>query len=271
MGARRLSGCPRPCGVGRALWRVSRLLRPCKAQPGLPPDRGDAAPRRTFPNLDHRGFLARPHRHRAAQRRAHRGHDLAGARERGARAGRRLCHDLERRHVQSAGGVAAAGRRRGPQRHRGLLRGAAQRQERVRGRPRYRRVLRPANGLGAGNPVPARPRPGGDEWLANAAARSFAHGPEGRRQGRLRPDLAVRQRWTHRDPGAGAAALCGRALCIARGGAGAGAQILRAADERGRSCARKRCSSAIPKAAISSHRTGRLEPGGSRSWPCAGT
>ena len=103
--------------------------------------------------------------------------------------------------------LAAAGRRRSPQRHRGLLRGAAQRQERVRGRSRYRRVQRPADGLGAGDPVPARPRPGGDERHAGAAARSFARRPEGRRQGRVRPDLAVRQRRAHRDPRAGAAAL----------------------------------------------------------------
>ncbi len=207
MGARRLSRCPRPCGIGRALRRISRLLRARQAQSGVPPDRGDAPARRAVPNLDHRGLLARPHRHRAAQRRAHRGDDLAGARNGGARAGCRLCDHVERRHVQPAGGVAAAGRGRGPQRHRGLLRGTAQRQERVRGRPRHRRVLRPANGLGAGDAVPARPRLGGDERAANAAARSFAHEPEGRRQGRVRSDLAVRQRRTHRDPRAGAAAL----------------------------------------------------------------
>ena len=59
-----------------------------------------------------------------------------------------------------------------------------------------------------GDPVPARPRPHGGGRHAHLAARPLAHGRAYRRQGRLRPDLAVRHRRADRNPRAGAAALC---------------------------------------------------------------
>ena len=144
-----------------------------------------APPRRAVPDLDHRRRVARTHRHRAAQRAAHRGDDLARARDRGARAARGPRHRLERRHVQPARGAAPARAGRGAQRHRRLLRRAGQRQERVRGRSRHRHLLRRADGLGAGHPLPARPRPGGDggmrtlplDPLARPAARGSAPRP----------------------------------------------------------------------------------------------
>ena len=55
--------------------------------------------------------------------------------------------------------LAPARAGRGAQRDRGLLRGADQRQERVRRRSRHRHFLRRADGLGAGDPLPGRPRP----------------------------------------------------------------------------------------------------------------
>src|SRR6185503_7289816 len=52
-------------------------------------------------------------RRRDAQRLAHRGHDLARARDRGTRTARRACHCLQRRHVQPARSAAPACSRRG--------------------------------------------------------------------------------------------------------------------------------------------------------------
>ena len=206
----------------RPVRRVSRLLRRAQAQPGVPPHRDHAPARRAVPDRDHRRPFARPHRHRAALRPAHRGDDLACARNRGARAGRRLCHHLERRHVQPAGRAAPARAGRGAQRHRGLLRRARQRQERVRGRSRHRHLLRRADGLGAGDALPGRPRPHRGRRPAHPAARSLGDaGHAHRRQGGLRPDLAVRHRRPARNARAGAAAVCGRALCVGRSGAGA--------------------------------------------------
>ena len=70
-----------------------------------------------------------------------------------------------------------------------------QREERVRGRSRHRRVLRRADGLGARHALPGRSRPGGDGRHARAPARPIAERRRpGRRQGRVRPDLAVRRR-----------------------------------------------------------------------------
>ena len=103
MGAGGLYRRARPCGAGRALRRIPRLLRRGQAQSGVPPDRDHAPPRRAVPDLDHRRQVAVAHRHRAAQRRAHRGDGLARAGNRRARAGRRLCDDVERRHVHAAG------------------------------------------------------------------------------------------------------------------------------------------------------------------------
>src|SRR5439155_25130015 len=60
-------------------------------------------------------MVARAHRHRATQRAAHRGDDLARARVRRARAHRRACYRRERRHVQSSRGTAPACSRRGAQ------------------------------------------------------------------------------------------------------------------------------------------------------------
>ena len=51
---------------------------------------------------------------------------------------------------------------------------ARQLQERVRGRSRHRHLLRRADGLGAGDALPARPRPDRDERHAHPAARSVA-------------------------------------------------------------------------------------------------
>ena len=143
-----------------------------------------------------------PHRHRAALGAAHRGRDLARAESGGARAGRGLCHDLERRRLQRprrASASACRARRATPSAPAGRAR---QLQERVRGRSRHRHLLRRADGLGAGDALPARPRPDRDERLAHPAARSVAAaGQPGRRQGRLRPDLAVRHRRAARSRG----------------------------------------------------------------------
>ena len=111
----------------------------------------------------------------------------------GARAGRGLCHDVERRRVQRARRAPPARAGRGAQRHRRLHGRARQLQERLRGRSRHRHLLRRADGLGDGDALPARPRPDRDERHAHPAARSVAAaGQPDRRQGRLRPDLAVR-------------------------------------------------------------------------------
>ena len=86
-----------------------------------------------------------------------------------------------------------------------------------------------------------------------------------RRQGRLRPDLAVRHRRPARDPRAGAAALCRRALRLGRGRARRRAEVLRGADggggqprrprdrARARRAARRKASTATAKDAISSN------------------
>ena len=68
--------------------RIPRLLRRGEAQSGVPPHRDHAPPRRAVPDLDHRRQVAVAHRHRAAQRRAHRGDGLARAGNGRARAGR---------------------------------------------------------------------------------------------------------------------------------------------------------------------------------------
>ena len=173
-------------------------------------------------------------------------------------------HGVERRHVQPPGGAAPTRSRRGAQRDRRLLRRAGQRQERVRGRSRHRHLLRRADGLGAGT----RFQPDRDLMVVEGMRTlpldpSLASG-SGRRQGRLRPDLAVRQRRPARDPRAGAAALCRRAVRVGRGGACPRPEILRGADGRGgqprwargrarhRRAARKKASIATARAAISS-------------------
>ena len=94
-------------------------------------------------------------------------------------------------NVRVAHPPARAGR--GAQRHRRLHGRARQLQERLRGRSRHRHLLRRADGLGDGDALSARPRPDRDERHAHPAARSVAAaGQPDRRQGRLRPDLAVR-------------------------------------------------------------------------------
>ena len=49
----------RPRRAGRPVWRIPRLLRRGQAQPGVPPDRDHAPPRRAVPDLDHRRQVAR--------------------------------------------------------------------------------------------------------------------------------------------------------------------------------------------------------------------
>ena len=72
-----------------------------------------------------------PHRHRAAFGAAHRDRDLARAGGGGARAGRGLCDDLERRRVQRPRRASPARAGRGAQRHRRLHGRARQLQERL--------------------------------------------------------------------------------------------------------------------------------------------
>ena len=115
-------------------------------------------------------------------------------------------------NVRVAHPPARAGR--GAQRHRRLHGRARQLQERLCGRSRRRHLLRRADGLGDGDALPARPRPDRDERHAHPAARSVAAaGQPRRRQGRLRPDLAVRARRDRLEmPGAGAADVRRQAL-----------------------------------------------------------
>ena len=68
-------------------------------------------------------------------------------------------------------------------------------------------LLGRADGLGAGDQVPARPRPYGGGRHAYLAARPLAHGRAYRCEGRLRPDLAVRDQHADRNPRAGAATV----------------------------------------------------------------
>jgi hypothetical protein len=82
-----------------------------------------------------------------------------------------------------------------------------------RGRSRRRHLLRRADGLGDGDALSARPRPDRDERHAHPC-RSIrrCRRAAGRRQGRLRPDLAVRARATGWRSGAGAADVRRQAL-----------------------------------------------------------
>ena len=76
---------------------------------------------------------------------------------------------------------------------------------------------------------------------AHAAARSLRDaGHAHRRQGGLRPDLAVRHRRAAGDARAGAAAVCGRALCLGRSGARRRPEIFRGTDDGGRQPRRPR-------------------------------
>ncbi len=103
---------------------------------------------------------------------AHRGAGLARARDRDPRAGRGLCAARDRRRLQCAHRHAPARAGRGAQRHRGGVRLARQRQERVRGRSRHRHLLRRADGMGARHALPARPRLRGAR-AASAPSRSI--------------------------------------------------------------------------------------------------
>ncbi len=164
-----------------------------------------------------------------------------------------LRHALERRHVHAARHAAPARAGRGAQCHRGLLRCAHQCQARVRGRSRHRHLLRRADGLGVRDPLPGRPRPGGDGRHAHRADRSVADGQPGRRQGRLRPDLAAGRRLAPGNAGAGAAAVRGQALSVDRGRARRWAEILRGADGRGRQPRRPRDRTRARSAARKGH------------------
>ena len=133
-------------------------------------------------------------------------------------------------NVRVAHPPARAGR--GAQRHRRLHGRARQLQERLCGRSRHRHLLRRADGLGDGDALPARPRPDRDERHAHPAARSVAAaGQPDRRQGRLRPDLAVRAGRPAGGAGAGAADVRRQALRLGRGGARRRAEVLRGADD----------------------------------------
>ena len=260
-----------PSRAGGALRRIPRLLRRGQAQSGVPRHRHHAPRRRAVPDLDHRRQDAGPHRHRAAFGAAHRDQHLARASGGGARAGRGLCDDVERRRVQRPRRHPPARAGRGAQRHRRLHGRARQLQERLRGRSRHRHLLRRADGLGDGDALSARPRPDRDERHAHPAARSVAAaGQPDRRQGRLRPDLAVRAGRPPGKPRAGAADIRRQALCLGRGGARRRPQILRGTDEprwaaataarwcaRWAACATSWRSTATAKGATSSSQANR--------------
>ena len=110
----------------------------------------------------------------AQLRPADRGLDLARARDRDPRARQRLRPRRDRRHHERAHRNASARAGRGAQRHHGGVRLTGQRQERVRGRSRHRHLLRRADGMGAGDTLPAQSRSRGGERLSHAPARSFA-------------------------------------------------------------------------------------------------
>ena len=108
------------------------------------------------------------------------------------------------------------------------------------------------------HPLSARPRPDGgrrDETLPLDP--SLAAGTRTGAKAGLRPDLAIRQQRTHRDAGAGAAALYRSAIFVDRGGAGPRSQILRGADDGGgqprrardRARARRSCAKMAPSIA----------------------
>ena len=146
---------------------------------------------------------------------AHRGADLARARNRDPRAGRGLRAGRDRRRLQRAHRHAPARAGRGAQRHHGGVRLAGQRQERVRGRSRHRHLLRRADGMGARHALPAAPRPRGRE-RASAPCRSIPR--SARRRPAPRPatictlPFGGKRAIESRNPRA--AALRGRALCL---------------------------------------------------------
>ena len=147
-----------------------------KTQSGVPCHRDHAPARRAVPDRSPSAAHHEPHRHRAALRAAHRGDGLARARN------ARCASRSRSMRTPSTGGVynvRIAIRQRVPGEARNAiaaaLRLARQRQERVRGRSRHRHLLRRADGMGAGDALPARPRSRGDaSGLRTRAARSVA-------------------------------------------------------------------------------------------------
>ena len=117
--ARGLSRRARPRRAGRAVRRIPRLLRRGEAQSGVPRHRDHASQAtrcsRPRPSAASRSAAPTPRSSTALRTEVD---DLARARDRGARAGRGLCHAVERRHVQRARLAAPARAGRGAQRHR---------------------------------------------------------------------------------------------------------------------------------------------------------
>ena len=165
-----------------------------EAESGVPPHRNHPAARRAVPDRDDR--RARHGRTDTAVLGAVRTEvdDLAGAGNRGARAGGGLRDHIERRQFQCADRAAPAGAGRGTQCDCGLHEHAGQREKCLRGRSRHRHHLGRADGLGDGDAVPARPRPDHHVRHAHATARSLAHQRTGGFQGGFRSHLAVRYR-----------------------------------------------------------------------------
>src|SRR6266853_893092 len=265
MGAGGVSRRARTRRGGGSLRRVPRILRRGEAESRVPSHRGHGAPRRALSDRDDRRPQSRPHRYRATQRAAHRGHGLARAGDRGARDESGVRDARQRRDVQLAHRDAPARARRSAQRHRRRVRLSRQREARVRGGSGHRYFFRGTNGLGARDPLPGRPRPGGAVGVPHAAARSVPARRENGRQGRLRSHAAGGRGARNRIHDPRAAALRGQALRFGRSGPGRRTEDLRSADggarepRRARSGARARSAARRRAPRTGERRTLRVE------------